>query len=52
MSEIYEWTDETVSAEINNQELQHLYYGIAGFSRWENVLSDKKNNCWTCCKFS
>lgn len=39
MSLCYEWTAPDVSPQINNPNLQHVPIQQAGFSRWENQLS-------------
>ncbi|MCA9381221.1 GAF domain-containing protein [Candidatus Dojkabacteria bacterium] len=43
MSQRYEWTNGNTTVQIDNPELQKLYFTDAGFQRWLDLLNDEKN---------
>ncbi|MCA9386793.1 GAF domain-containing protein [Candidatus Dojkabacteria bacterium] len=42
MSQRYEWTNGTTTVQIDNPELQKLYFKDAGFERWLDIFLDEK----------
>ncbi len=40
MSQLFEWTDEEIVSQIDNEELQQLYYEYSGYARWKENLEE------------